>query len=114
MVFGIWTPAFTSITFPVLIEKALKAAESNGVEPRAQQGGIHLWGDPDEVFGEDGTLETLLADLKDVGLDPDLTKLQLLGTTPDACANKPAWLKETFIITDPIEAVRVAEAQAAA
>ena len=74
----------TSIIFPVVIDKALKAAESNGVEPRAQQDDIHLWGDPDEIFGEDGTLARLLADLKADGLDPNLTKFQLLGTTPDA------------------------------
>ena len=104
----------TNIIFPVVIDKALKAAESNNVEPRAQQDDIHLWGDPDEIFGEDGTLARLLADLKAVGLDPNLTKFQLLGTTPDACANKPAWLTETFIITDPLEAARVAEAEAAA
>ena len=73
-----------SIIFPVVIDKALKAAESNGVEPRAQQDDIHLRGDPDEIFGEDGALATLLADLKAVSLDPNLTKFQLLGTTPDA------------------------------
>ena len=53
-----------------------------------------------------------LADLKAVGLDPYLTKFQVLGKSPDACANKPAWLKETLITTDPIEAARVAGAEA--
>ena len=34
--------ALTSTTLPVVIDKALKAVESNGVEPRAQQGDIYL------------------------------------------------------------------------
>ena len=80
----------TTIIFPVEIDKALKEAESNGVEPRAQQDDIHLLGDPDGIFGEDRTLARLLVDLKAVGLELHLTKLKLLGTTPDACANKPA------------------------
>ena len=53
-----------------------------------QQDDIYLWGDPGEIFGADGTLEALLADLKDVGLDPNLTKFKDLGTIPGACANK--------------------------
>ena len=106
--------ALTSITFPVVIDKALKAAEPNGVESRVQQDDIHLWGGPGEISGTDGTLATPLADLKGVGLDPDVAKFQDLGTTPGACANKIAWLKETLIITDPIEASQVAEAEAAA
>ena len=44
----------------------------------------------------------------------DSQKFQFFGTTPDACANKPAWLKEIFILTGPLEAARVAEAEAAA
>ena len=71
-------------------------------------------GNSDEVTAADGTLTTPLADLTAVGLDRNLTKPKLLGTTPDACANKPAWLKETSVITDPIEAAQVAEAEAAA
>ena len=43
--------ALTSIVVPVVIDKALMVAESNGVKPRAQQGDIHLWGDPYEIFG---------------------------------------------------------------
>ena len=43
----------TRITFPVVIDKALKTAEPNGVEPRAQQDDIHLWGDPDESCARD-------------------------------------------------------------
>ena len=45
----------TSISFPVVIDKALKTAEPSDVEPRAQQGDIHLWGDLDEIFRADGT-----------------------------------------------------------
>ena len=78
---------------------------------RALQDDIHLWGDPN---GAGGALAAVLADLKAVGLDPNLTKFQVLGTNPGPCANKPAWLKETFIITDSIEAARVTEAEAAA
>ena len=66
------------------------------------------------IFGADGALATPFVDLKAVGLDPDLTKFQVLSTTPGACANIPSWLKGTFIITDPIEAARVAGAEAAA
>ena len=39
-------------------------------------------------------------------------QLYILGTTSNVCANKSAWLKETSIITDRIEAARVAEAEA--
>ena len=45
-----------NIVFPVVIEKALMAAEPNGVEPRAQQDDTHLWRDPDETPVADGTL----------------------------------------------------------
>ena len=85
-----------NITFPVVIDKALKAEEPRSAEPRAQQDDIHLWGGPDEISGEEGTLATIFADLKAVGLDPNQTKFQLLGTTPGTCANKTAWLKENL------------------
>ena len=82
--------ALTSTNFPVVIDRALKAADSNGVEPRAQQGDIHFWGDPDEIFWADGALAALHVNLKAAGLDPDLSRFQVLGKTPGACANKPA------------------------
>ena len=72
-----------------------------------------MWGDPDVIYGAGGALTALLANLKAIGLDPSLTKFQVTGTTPDACANKPAWPKGPFSITDPIKAARVAEAEAA-
>ena len=71
-------------------------------------------GGPDGIFGSDEALTTHLADLKAVDFDPDLTKFNVLGTPPDVCANIPAWLKGTFITTDPTEAARVAGAEAAA
>ena len=50
------------------------------------------------------------------GLEPNKKKLQVFGTTGDACADKPGWLDGTFVITDPDAKTRVeaAEAEAAA
>ena len=64
--------AFTSIIFPVVFDKALKAVEARGVVSRAQQDDIHLWVDPDEIFGADGALATLLLDLSRPRPRPDL------------------------------------------
>ena len=43
----------TNIIFPVVINDTLKSTEAEhpGVETRAQQDDINLWGDPDMIFG---------------------------------------------------------------
>ena len=41
-----------------------------------------------------GALSLLIQELKARGLDCNKIKFACAGTTPDACARKPSWLKE--------------------
>ena len=66
------------------------------------------------IFGPGKALEKIIAKLDDLGLEVNVKKFQVFGTTPDACDNMPEFLKRPFVITDPVEAARVAEAEAAA
>ena len=45
-----------------------------------------------------GTLSLFIQELKARGLDCDKIKFACAGTTPDACARKPSWLKESTTI----------------
>ena len=68
---------------------------------RAQQDDISIFGDPVEIFGPGKALETTLAELGKAGLEPNKKKPQVFWTTVDACADKPEWLYETFVVRDP-------------
>lgn len=82
--------ALTNIIFPTVINDALKSTETDhGVEARAQQDDISLFGDPKDIFGPGKALETLLEKLSEVGLEPNKKKFQVYGTTADACADRP-------------------------
>ena len=52
---------------------------------------MHVWRD-------DSALAFILSHLKDRGLTPNQDKFQALGSTPNACANKPDWLREPITI----------------
>ena len=83
---------------------------------RAQKGDITIFGDPTEIFGPGKAPGTNLGKLGKAGLEPNEKKVQVSGTTDDACADKPEWLDETFLVIDPVARARVeaAEAEAAA
>ena len=59
-------------------------------------------------------LDTTLAKLGKAGLEPNKKKFKVFGTTEDACADKPEWLDEAFVVTDPVARVRVEAAEAGA
>ena len=109
--------ALTNIIFPTVINEALKSTERDHcVEVRAQQDDINIFCGPTEIFGPGKALETILVELGKADLELNKKKFQVFGTTGDACADKPEWLDETFVITDPAVKARVetAEAEAAA
>ena len=59
------------------------------------------WCPPHIIFGTDGTLEALLDGLAEVGLEPQRTKFQALGTTEEAFADKSEWLFAPSVAIDP-------------
>ena len=70
---------------------------------KAIQDDITIFGDPEDIFDEIddrgevtklGALSLLIQELKARGLDCNKIKFACAGTTPDACARKPSWLKE--------------------
>ena len=91
---------FVSLIYVINQDLALKATETAypGVEVRAIQDDITLIGDPMHVWADDGALAFILSHLKDRGLTPNQGKCQALGSTPNACANKPDWLREPITI----------------
>ena len=96
-----------------MINDALKSTErDHRVEVRAQQDGISILADPAEIFGPGKAFETILVELGKADLEPNKKKFQVFGTTDDACADKPKWLDETFVITDPDAETRVEAAEA--
>ena len=107
--------ALTNTIFPTAINGALNSTERDHcVEMRAQQDGISIFGEPAEVFGPGKALETILAKLAKAGLEPNKKKFQVLGTTGDACAEKPEEFDETFVVTDPVASARVGATEAEA
>jgi hypothetical protein len=68
---------------------------------------ITIFGDPEDIFDETddggevtkmGALSLLIQELKARGLDCNRIKFACAGTTQDACARKPSWLKEPTTI----------------
>ena len=96
------------MAFPVLLDVILKAVERKypGVEVKAIQDDVDLYGDPADILGDDGALEFLLAELKRIAkLKPNRKKFQAYTPTPEAynaaLAPGQQWLKRPFVITDP-------------
>ena len=58
-------------------------------------------GPPHITFGTDGALEALQDGLAEVGLEPQRTKFQALGTTEEALADEPEWLPAPSVVIDP-------------
>jgi len=71
------------IVFPILLDGILKETERRfpGVETKAIQDDVDLYGDPVIVLGEGGALDFIPAELQKVDLKPNL-KHALIGFTP--------------------------------
>ena len=85
------------------VDSVIKFIESKfeGVNVRAIQNDITMVGPPHIIFGTDGALEALLDGLAEVGLEPQRTKFQALGTTEEALSDKPGWLPAPSLVIDP-------------
>ena len=82
------------------IDNSLKKTEAAfpGVELKAIQDDITIYGNPEKAWG---ALEFLRARLEeDLHLKVNLTKCKCYGTTPDACQGKPDWLDEPKSLLD--------------
>ena len=101
--------ALTGQFYVINQDPALKAVQTKfpNVDLKAIQDDITIFGDPKDLFDETddeglvtevGALSLLVQELKDCGLECNLTKFACAGTTPDACAKKPAWLSEPTAI----------------
>ena len=112
--------ALTSSTFPLLLDGVLKETEMRfpGVEFKAIQDDVDVYGDPAKILGLDGALEFFLKELKSLDLKPNMKKCQAYTTTPDAfyavLHDSQSWLRRPFIITDSEtrDQVEMAEAKA--
>ena len=110
--------ALTCIVFPILLDGILKETEQRfpGVETKAIQDDVDLYGDPAIILGEGGALDFILAEFKKVDLEPNLKKFQAYTISPAEfqaalSAEQKKWLKRTFIITDPILRSQVEHAE---
>jgi hypothetical protein len=105
--------ALTGQFYVINQDPALKAVQLKfpNVDIKAIQDDITLCGDPKDIFDEKdsggvvirlGALSQLIVELEKRGLTVNRNKCAVLGTTPDACMDKPAWLKEptSFTSTD--------------
>ena len=88
--------ALTSLNYVINQDPAMKGTEMRfpTVEVRAIQDDITMRGPPEDVWGADGALTFLLSALKERGLEPNTGKFSVVGTTEDACDDKPDWLNE--------------------
>ena len=82
--------ALTSLNYVINQDPAMKGTEARfpTVEFRAIQDDITMRGPPEVVWGADGALAFLLTALKERGLEPNIGKFSVVGTTEDACDNK--------------------------
>ena len=96
--------ALTGQFYVVNQDPALKAVQAKfpNVDIKAIQDDITIFGDPEDIFDETDdegkvtkmdALSLLIQELKARGLDCNKIKFACAGTTPDACARKPSWLK---------------------
>ena len=53
------------------------------------------------ISGTNGAPGALLGGIAEVGLEPQHTKIQALGTTEEALADKPEWLPVPSVVIDP-------------
>ena len=100
---GVQGNALTGPAFVLTVDPVIKFIESKfeGVNVRAIQNDITMVGPSHIIFGTDGALEALLDGLAEVGLEPQRTKFQALGTTEEALADKPEWLPTPSVVMDP-------------
>ena len=70
--------ALTCIVFPILLDGILKETEQRfpGVETKAIQDDVDLYGDPAIILGEGGALDFILAGPRKVGPEPNLKRFQ--------------------------------------
>jgi hypothetical protein len=81
------------LVFVAMIDAPLKGIlEKFKVKIRAIQDDMTMMGDPEQTFGRDKALESLLELLAKVNLSPSRAKFQCIGTTDDALDNAPDWL----------------------
>ncbi len=92
--------SLTGIVFCLTIDKALKNTEAScpGVEVKAIQDDISLWGDPEQIFGEGNALDILLQGLRAVGLEENEKKFQAYGTTETARSMIPNGLTQPKMV----------------
>ena len=99
--------ALTSLVFVMVIDAAIKATELKfGITIRAIQDDMTLLGDAADIFGVNGALEFLLAELAKVGLEPNRGKFNVVAVSDDAIPFIPDWLKTDknrafFEVEDP-------------
>ena len=110
--------ALTCIVFPILLDGILKKTEQMfpGIETKAIQDDVGLYGDPAIILGEGGALDFILAEFKVADLEPNLKKFQAYTISPTEfqaalSAEQKKWLKRTYIITDPILRAQVEHAE---
>ena len=68
---------------------------------RAIQDDMTMVGPPHIIFGTNRALETLLDGLAEVGLEPQRTKFEALGTTEEAFVDKSEWSFAPSVAIDP-------------
>jgi len=101
-----------------LLDGILKETEQRfpGVETKAIQVNVDLYGDPAIILGEGGALDFILAEFQKVDLKPNLKKFQAYTISPAEfraalSAEQKRWLTRTFIITDSIIRSQVKHAE---
>ena len=91
----------------MVIDAAIKATELKfGITIRAIQDDMALLGDAAVIFGENGALDFLLAELAEVGLEPNRGKFNVVAVFDDAIPLIPDWPKTDknrafFEVEDP-------------
>jgi len=113
--------ALTCIVFPILLDGILKETEWRfpGVETKAAQDDVGLYGDPAIILCEGGAFDFILAEFQKADLKPNPKKFQAHITSPAEfqaalSAEQKRWLKRTFIITDPVLRSQVKHAETGA
>jgi len=92
--------ALTGPAFCLTIDSTLKETETlyPGIEVRAIQDDITIFGDPLLIFGEGKALSFITDSLlANAGCTPKLEKFKVLGTLPHSCDNKPAYVKQPSV-----------------
>ena len=91
--------ALTNLAFPSTIDGSLKrtSAKFPDVRVKAIQDDVNVCGDPPQVWE---AVDFLVEDLRKAGLKANLKKCKCFVSSPEALANKPAWLQRTWEARD--------------